>query len=458
VNSFLTFLLNRRIIWLAAGIFTGLYWISQSNYLLFHTLAEMFSILMAGSIFVLAWNTRNFLKNGYLEVLGIGMLFVAILDLLHTLSFKGMGVFVGNSANLSTQFWLAARYLHSGSMLFAVMFIHKSQTPRGWVLLAYSAATALLLALIYTQVFPVSLVESGDAVSLTPFKIASEYAVALVFLVGMALLWRARQAFDSQVLLLLLFSAGFSALAELLFTGYIQVTDMWNLVGHFAKLISFYLIYKAIVETGFVRPYRLLFRELNQSETNLRASELRERQRAAQLEAVMDAVPAVVWIASDPECKVVTGNRASYEFLRMPQNTNQSKTAPPQEVPTHFRVLQNGRELAPHELPLQRSAASGLPVRDFEETVLFDNGEARQLYGNVTPLLDSAGRPAGAVSVFIDITERVRAEQALQESERRYRRLFETITEGFAILEILYDEQGQAVDYRFLEVNPLSSK
>jgi PAS domain S-box-containing protein len=41
-----------------------------------------------------------------------------------------------------------------------------------------------------------------------------------------------------------------------------------------------------------------------------------------------------------------------------------------------------------------------------------------------------------------------------QESQDRYRTLFNTMTEGFALHEILCDGQGRPCDYRFLEVNP----
>jgi len=53
-----------------------------------------------------------------------------------------------------------------------------------------------------------------------------------------------------------------------------------------------------------------------------------------------------------------------------------------------------------------------------------------------------------------DVTDRKRAEAALRDSEERYRGLFESMNEGFALHELLYDESGKPCDYRFLDVNP----
>jgi PAS domain S-box-containing protein len=62
------------------------------------------------------------------------------------------------------------------------------------------------------------------------------------------------------------------------------------------------------------------------------------------------------------------------------------------------------------------------------------------------------------VEYVIDISARKRAEQALRQREERYRTLFESIDEGFCLCEVIFDENGKPVDYRFLEANPVFEK
>ncbi|HEX8385249.1 MAG TPA: PAS domain S-box protein, partial [Rubricoccaceae bacterium] len=70
--------------------------------------------------------------------------------------------------------------------------------------------------------------------------------------------------------------------------------------------------------------------------------------------------------------------------------------------------------------------------------------------GVVAPLRD--GR--GFVKIARDLTARRVADAALAESEERYRTLFATMSEGFALCEVVVGEDGRPADYRFLDVNP----
>ncbi|BAU48307.1 hypothetical protein SVA_1753 [Sulfurifustis variabilis] len=161
------------------------------------------------------------------------------------------------------------------------------------------------------------------------------------------------------------------------------------------------------------------------AENALRDSEMRERARALEIRSLMEAVPAAVLIAEDIECRRITANRAGYDLLRLPVGSNTSLSADV-DAPRHFRVFTDGRELRPEELPVQRAAATGTPIRDVEEEIVFDDGSRVFLLGNAVPLFDETGRPRGAVAAFVDITARKQAEEAVRASEARFRHIFQS--------------------------------
>lgn len=184
--------------------------------------------------------------------------------------------------------------------------------------------------------------------------------------------------------------------------------------------------------------------ERRATEEALQEALARERARAAELAAVLHAVPAVVFIAHDRECLNMSGNPAAAELLRMPQGGNMSKTAPAAERPMHFQVLRDGKEIPPEELPVQKAAREGVEVRGFEESIVFSDGTVKYLIGNAKPLRDPAGKVYGAVSAFLDITAR-------REAEEQIRRMahFDSLT-GLPNRSLLMDrlEQALAVSQR----------
>jgi PAS domain S-box-containing protein len=263
---------DSKLIIIISGIFIlfGLYLTTLYDYLLFHSIAEVFIIVVACGIFIIAWNSRRLLDNNYLLFIGVAYLFIAVLELIHTLGYAGMDIFKGYGANLPTQLWIAARYMESFSLLIAPFFFGR-RLKLNILFIVYGSVTCLIfLSIFLWNIFPACFVEGTG---LTSFKKISEYIISLIYIGSIALLFQKQKNFEVGVYRLLIASIMLSIAAELAFTFYIHVYGFSNLIGHYFTVISFYFIYKAIIETGLVKPHALLFRNLKQSEESLRKSE-----------------------------------------------------------------------------------------------------------------------------------------------------------------------------------------
>jgi PAS domain S-box-containing protein len=147
----------------------------------------------------------------------------------------------------------------------------------------------------------------------------------------------------------------------------------------------------------------------------LHDSEERERLRASELESVMNATPAAVFIAHDPECQNVTANAEGLRLLRTPSGDNPSLSVPGRHP---FEVYADGVPLAPDQLPLQVAARSGREVRDEELEVRFDNGERLDVLINAVPLRGHDGAVVGSAAAFVDITAQKTAAKELKRQAR----------------------------------------
>jgi PAS domain S-box-containing protein len=384
---------------LAALFLLGLVLTSRQHFLLFHTLAELISIAIAGSIFVLAWNTRRFTNDSFLLVLGVAYLAVGAIDLVHALSYKGMGVFVGFDADLPTQLWIAGRYLQSVSMLLACAAL-RHRVRSGVVVLGYAAATGLLLALIFRGAFPECFIEGRG---LTQFKVVSEYVICVVLLCGIVCMLRKGPLLDATVRRYVIAAIAFTIASELAFTLYVDVYGMQNLVGHLLKLVAFYLIYKAIIEGGVRRPYSLLFRDLKQSEEDLR----RERDFAS---GILHTAGALIFV-SDREGRIVQFNRACEELTGYREEEVRGQhywdlVSAPEDLESRKRFFQ---ERKAGEVRGDRD------IRDYETVWVTRDGRRRDLIWSVSIHPDEEGQPDYGIAVGIDITERKQAERELRQ-------------------------------------------
>ena len=345
---------------------------------------------------MVAWNSRRFHENQYVLFLGVAYLFVGGLDLLHTLAYKGMGVFVGYGPDLATQLWIAARAIEAGSLLAAPIVFHRGLKPRSLLLGQAVVASLLLGSIFYWEVFPVCFVEG---VGLTAFKKVSEYLICLALLGAVALLARKRKEFDRDVFALLVASILVTVCSELAFTLYKDVYGPANLIGHLLKIVSFYLIYKALIEMALTRPYNLLFRELTEREREVQAS-------GDFLQTVLDAIPEPT-IVIGRDYRIALANRAAREAAG-------GRDLAADRLTCHHTMHDSDTPCDGTDRPcLLREVVATKAPATVTHAHSDANGEQVMVEVSAAPIFDEAGEVRQVVESCRDVTERKRAEEKI---------------------------------------------
>ena len=103
---------------------------------------------------------------------------------------------------------------------------------------------------------------------------------------------------------------------------------------------------------------------------------------------------------------------------------------------------------------LERLKAGAVGVA-LDKYYLHKDGSLVSATSSVNALRGPDGEFEGLVAIVLDTTEREQVQEQLRASEERYRTLFESVDQGFCIFEMIFDAAGNAVDYRFLEMNPM---
>lgn len=201
-------------------------------------------------------------------------------------------------------------------------------------------------------------------------------------------------------------------------------------------------------------------RAKTKQELQREVEELRMRLREAEegrrtFQALMDHVPEGITIADAPDGRIRMVSRRGQEILGGPH-----ERLTVEEVADMWRVYsKDGTSvMAAQDLPLSRAVRRGEITTDEEVMQVNEKGERLSLQCSAAPIRDRDGSILGGIVAWRDVTEMRKTQEALRESEERYRTLFTRMMEGFALGEAVLDESGNPVDFRFLEINDAFEK
>jgi len=240
--------------WLVPGIVSVLIFaVSFRNTLLFHALVELAAAAIALTMFVMVWYSYRYNKNHFLLFLGIGYGWVACIDLAHTLAFKGIGLFPGDS-NHAVQLWVLARYCQALLLLVAPMFLSRCVSRRRLNTIFGSVAVVSVFW-AWSGYFPNAYIEGQG---LTRFKIVSEYVIIVILLAALAGVYVRRRLLDPGLAVLIGLSILTMAVAEYMSTLYVEVDETAFIAGHLVKLLSYWLLFVGIAQVMFVGPSQAL--------------------------------------------------------------------------------------------------------------------------------------------------------------------------------------------------------
>ena len=170
-------------------------------------------------------------------------------------------------------------------------------------------------------------------------------------------------------------------------------------------------------------------------------------------DSILEQMPAGVIVANAEE-RFIFGNRRMAEILA---DSGSSVLSGEEYRQWDLRDAKD-RSLRSEDMPMARALRKGETIVSEEMHLHHSEGEMTVISVNAAPIIGPDEKILGGVLAFEDISRRVRVENQLRESEKRYRDLFNSIDEGFCIIEVLFDDNGKPVDYKFLECSPSFEK
>ncbi|NTW98843.1 MAG: PAS domain-containing protein [Geobacteraceae bacterium] len=400
-----------------------------SPYLVFHNVAEFFSVIVSFSIFGLGWYAYDQNRDQHSLFLSVAFFAIGLMDFMHTLSYAGMPPLITpNTPNKATQFWIAVRFFSASAFLSSV-FVPSSTPSRRMSKAVLMTAALFISAIVFVSIiyFPEDIPTAFiQGVGLTQFKIISEYVIISLLILAAVMYWRRLSQTGERLTMYYLAAFVLCIFSELAFTLYNSAFDTYNMLGHMYKTAAFLLIYKGIFVASVRKPYEELF-----------VSNEALRLNRNMLSHIMDSIPqSIFW--KDRECVYLGCNKI---FAR------QAGVDSPEDIvgKSDFDLPWGVEASEGYRADDRDVMARGEAKPHIVESLHTSEGAVIWIDTTKIPLVDSSGSVHGVLGVYEDITRRKQAEEALQEALQFNQQIITSAKEGI----VVYDR-----DLRYRVWNP----
>lgn len=251
--------------------------LSFNNHYLFHIVAEITSCAFAYAIFLFSINANKIIKNKFFVILGIGYLFVLIFLVLHTFTYERLNIFLSESYDAETKFWIIAGIIEAGTFLLASFYLFKKELKPNYyiIVIVYIIISALLIAdVLYIKILIPDLRIEG--VGITKTKIYAEYIIIFCLIISYLVIQKYRYT-NHAIFSFIMVALMLKIISQMFFVVLISITEFYNLMGHLLKVCSYYLIYTAIIENGIYRPFEMLSIDLINANSKSEESEIQRQ-------------------------------------------------------------------------------------------------------------------------------------------------------------------------------------
>lgn len=230
----------------------------EENYVSIHLIMEIFIITTAFTIATQAWMIFPHVLSNYRLWLGALFFSIGLLDIFHTISYKGMPFFIADSSPYkATWFYIIGRLTQAIGLLMIILSKDK-KIPAKSRLLAYFMASTYSIFWIAVLFYPTQLLPDLviEGLGTTALKNGLQYFAIIVQAICTIVLLR-RVIGDTKDIqsLMLVVASVYLMIGDSMFTTYVSVYDIANFMGHVFQVVGYYFLMRAFYHMSVEEPF-----------------------------------------------------------------------------------------------------------------------------------------------------------------------------------------------------------